>query len=144
MPTFHSAYSTKDRHQLTFNGPGRTKQSFKAECDINNIMSRFRKTGVLDFTTRYQAQYADVTGVDFVKAMQTVATAHSMFHAMPAHIRDYFENRPENFLTFVQNPANKEEARALGLLKPEAAAAAPEAAPADPAPAPATPPAPAA
>lgn len=133
---FHSAYSKKDRLQLTFSGPGRTKQNFKAECDINNIMARFKKTGVLEFTSRYQPQYADVTAIDYVTMQNQVAQAKSMFFAMPAHVRDRFQNKPEAFLEFVQNPNNKDEARALGLLKPEKSAeppaAAVEAAPASP------------
>lgn len=129
---FKTAYGPKRRVSLSFPTKGRTRQSFKAECDINNIMSRFRKTGVLDFTSRYEAQYGDVTAVDFTAAMNTVAQARGMFFAMPAHIRDRFGNKPENFLAFVQNPANKDEARHLGLLKPEVPAPipAPAAAPA--------------
>lgn len=119
MSDFKTAYGPKDRVKIGFTTKGRTRQNFKAECDINNIMARFRKTGVLDFTTRYQAQYADVSSVDFTRAMNMVAQAKSMFFAMPAHVRDRFGNKPESFLAFVQNPNNKEEARALGLLKPE-------------------------
>lgn len=121
MSNFISAYGPKTKVAITFEGKGRTRQSFKAECDINTIMARFKKTGVMDFTSRYQPRYADVTAADFTKSMHVVAEARSMFFAMPAHIRDRFENKPEAFLEFVQNPNNKEEARALGLLRPEPA-----------------------
>lgn len=134
---FLTAYGPKERVQITFTGPGRTKQSFKAESDINNIMARFKKTGVIDFATRYQARYADVSAMDFMECMQTVANAKSMFFSMPAHVRDRFENKPELFLDFVQNPANQQEARELGLLKPVQAAPVEAAAPAVPPPSPA-------
>lgn len=116
--TFRTAYGPKLKVQHhTPPNTGRTKQSFKDECDINKIMSRFEKTGVLDFATRYEPRYADVTGVSFSAAMDVVAQANSMFHAMPARVRDRFQNDPGKFFDFVQNPNNREEAEALGLLK---------------------------
>lgn len=119
---FLSAYGPKPRlHALQFpesEGPhGRTKQSFKDESDINNIMARYNKTGVLEYTARYQPRYADVTGADFTSSMQKVALAKSMFNALPAFVRDRFSNDPARFLEFVQNPANEAEAIELGLLK---------------------------
>lgn len=120
-----TAYGPHLKVNITFSGKGRTKQSFKAECDINNILARFKRTGVIEFTSKYQAQYGDVTALDFTEAMHTIATAKSMFHDMPSHLRARFKNDPAEFLAFVDNPANKEEARALGLLKPEEPAAAP-------------------
>lgn len=137
-PTFITAYGPKKKVAISFpasEGPhGRTKQSFKEQCDVNNIMKRFQKSGVLDFTTRYQPQYADVTALSYQRAMDTIASANSMFHELPAHVRDRFENKPQAFLEFVNNPNNRAEARELGLLKPDsepapAAAAAPAAQP---------------
>lgn len=131
-----SAYGPKLKVQhITPEGEGRTKQSFKAECDVNNIMARFQKTGVLDFASRYQAQYGDVSGVNFADAIKLVADAKSMFHEMPARVRDRFGNDPATFLDFVNNPNNRDEARALGLLKPEEPKPAAPAAPPAPAPA---------
>ena len=105
-----SAYGPKMKVSLTFPADeGRTKQSFKDECDINNIMARFQKTGVLAFANKFEARYGDVTGVDFGEAMRVVADARSMFAEMPARLRDRFANDPARFLEFVQNPANKDE-----------------------------------
>lgn len=100
---------------------GRTKQSFKDECDINNIMSRFARTGVLDFAARNEPRYGDCTGLDFTESMQRVAAANTLFQELPAKLRDRFKNSPAEFLDFVQNDANREEAMELGLLraKPE-------------------------
>lgn len=131
--TFISAYAPKLKVSLSFPADeGRTKQSFKDECDINNIMARFQKTGVIAFANKFQARYGDVTGVDFANAMRVVADARTMFAELPARVRERFANDPARFLEFVQNPANKDEARALGLLKPEAPAPVPEEAPPQP------------
>lgn len=132
-----TAYGPKLKVQLiTPEGEGRTKQSFKQECDVNHIMARFQKTGVLDFASRYEAQYGDVSGVNFTAAMQVIADAKTMFNEMPARVRDRFRNDPAKFLDFINNPLNKDEARELGLLKAEEPKPAPPVAAPAPAPAP--------
>lgn len=123
---FKTAYGPKLKIQSdTSQARDRTKQSFKDECDINMIMSRFQKTGVLDFANKNAPQFGDCTGVEFQAGMELVARARSMFNEMPSKLRNRFSNNPAEFLEFVQNPANREEARELGLLKPEAAPASP-------------------
>lgn len=117
-----SAYSKKQKVQTHFTGVGRTKQSFKAECDINTIVSRFLRTGVLDFANKNQPRYGDTTGIEYQSAMQVVASAKTLFNELPAALRDRFENEPALFLDFIQDPRNRDEARELGLLKPESAA----------------------
>jgi len=40
-----------------------------------------------------------------------------MFEELPSTIRAQFENNPEKFLEFVQNPDNLDKMRELGLAK---------------------------
>lgn len=127
---FITAYGPKSRHQTSFSSDSRTKQSFKAECDVNNIMKRYIKTGMIEFTNRNEPKYGDVTGVTFQNAMDIIAAARGMFHELPARVRDRFQNDPAQFLDFVNNPNNRDEARELGLLKPESEAPQAPAAPA--------------
>lgn len=136
LPTlpFISAYSAKGQQRVFNTSPSRTKQAHKQECDINHILARYKRTGVLDFQQRHEPQYGDVTAIDFQEAQFTVAKANGMFAAMPAHLRARFDNDPGKFLTFVHDERNRVEAEDLGLLKPRAAAPAPTAAPAQPAP----------
>lgn len=122
---FRTAYGPKLIVKTDVSGQDRTKQAFKAECDINQIMARYQKTGVLDFAAKHEPQYADCTGADFQRGMEIIANAKSMFEDMPSKLRLRFENDPAKFLDFVQNPENREEARELGLLKPEAPQATP-------------------
>lgn len=129
-PTFQTAYGSKLSTAIMFPpGHGRTKQSHKAETDINNIMSRYQRTGTLDFVQKNAGRYGDTTGLEFQAAMDVVAKANSMFAELPSSLRSRFNNRPEEFLDFVQDDRNIEEARKLGLLKPEPAGATPPAAP---------------
>lgn len=115
-------------HGKNFYEPSMTKQSFKAECDINLIMKRFKKTAGADFLSRYSGYVSGSFGdfsevVDYRTALDQISRAKEVFGALPAKVRARFENDPAQFLDFVGNPANKDEMVALGLAvkaKPEA------------------------
>lgn len=114
-----SAYGPKQKMSLAFPDTGRTKQSFKAECDINNIMAKYQKTGVLDFARKNEPRYGDCIGAEYNAAMLVVAGARSMFEGLPSSTRAFFDNDPALFLDFVDDPANYSKMAAMGLLVPE-------------------------
>lgn len=94
----------------------RTKQSFAKECDINHIMSRYEKTGLIAHVNRVQGQYGDFAGPpDYQEAMNMVVRAGDMFMSLPAKVRARFGNDPGEFLAFVTDAANAEEVVKLGL-----------------------------
>lgn len=95
----------------------RTKQSFKAECDINNILQQYSATGMIKHIRNEQPRYADLPDdVDFQSAMNTVIQAESAFASLPSKIRNRFHNDPQEFLAFMADPKNKDEAIELGLV----------------------------
>ena len=103
-------------------GTSRTKQSFKEECDINKIVDRAAKAGVLQDVLRLPdpANYLDVSSApDFLSAQNLIIKARSQFDALPAKVRNRFQNDPSAFLAFASDPKNKEGMRELGLLKEE-------------------------
>lgn len=102
-------------------GERRTKSSFKAECDINNILARFQKTGAFDHMNKHEASYGFATGQSFQEAVNTVNQAKQMFADLPSTLRIKFNHDPAAYLEFVQNPDNLEEMAELGLLTEEAA-----------------------
>ncbi len=110
------------RVQKHFHEPSMAKQSFKDECDINTIMSRFEKNGLLDHIKEYQGQYIVCPPQeDFHAAMNLVADAKSMFQKLPAQIRADFNNDPSAFLDFVDDPESRERMIKYGLIDaPEA------------------------
>lgn len=121
LHTFITAYGPKLKYPFTgTGGKSRTKQAFKDECDINKIMARFIRTRTLDWVSDVQPKYGDLIGWDFQTALNQVARGKEMFAALPAKIRSRFSNDPGTFLDFLADPDNKDEARKLGLLKPEA------------------------
>lgn len=122
---FRSAYSPKSRLSISFDPESSmTHQSFKDECDINVIMSRYMKTGVLPQNlTPKEAQYLDVSDVEFQAAANIVAGAKTLFEQMPSSIRNQFDNDPAKLLAFTSDPNNRLAAAEMGLLAPEKAAA---------------------
>jgi phage internal scaffolding protein len=120
----HSTYSTKLKISLTFPENSRwTKQSFKQESDINNIMGRYLSSGEIPAINQTAPQYLNSEGSDFQSAMEFVAGAQSMFAEMPSTIRNRFQNDPGQFLDFCSNENNRPEMASMGLLRDEVALA---------------------
>lgn len=97
---------------------GLTKQSFKDECDINNIMKRYNATGDISHLNMRMPEYGDFSSpVDFQSALNTVMESEAMFADLPAHLRDRFGNDPKQLLEFLADDANREEAVSLGIVQ---------------------------
>jgi len=108
-----------DKAGLKCDDASLTQQQFKEESDINTIVSRFMKSGVLPDSIN-MPQYMDYEGVfDFQSAMNTVRQADENFMRMDAKVRARFNNSPQEFLEFFGNPENTEEAIRLGLAIPK-------------------------
>lgn len=107
------------RVQISFDPElGRTRQEFEAECNINNIMRKYQKTGVLDHLIKYAPTYGDYDAIDFQTAMDTIKAGEEMFAELPSSVRKHFDNDPAAFMDFVQDPDNLDILREMGLAKP--------------------------
>lgn len=97
-------------------GKSRAKQSMKDECDINNILRQYQKTGVIEHVRQNQGQYVDLPETpDYQEAMNIVIAAGEAFDGLPGSVRQRFDNNAEAFLTFMDNEENFEESVELGL-----------------------------
>lgn len=111
--------------------PRLTKQSFKEEVDINNIIAKYAATGTLGHVNEQKPTYGYAPATDFRTALHQVMDAEEAFSALPAKVRARFANDPALMLEFVQDAQNADEARKLGLLREDRAEAQPEGAPAE-------------
>lgn len=93
-----------------------TEQHHKDQCDVNKIVRKYDSTGLIQHVQQLEARYGDVTGINFQAAQNLVAGAKTSFEKLPAHIRSRFNNSVREFLTFFENPANRDEAIKLGLI----------------------------
>lgn len=106
------------RVQTVVEGPSRTKQAFKQECDINRIVRRWKADGVLTHVNRFKGNYGDFTGIpDYRECLDKVMYADEMFSTLPAAIRKRFDNDPANFIDFVDNPQNRDQMIEMGLIQ---------------------------
>lgn len=114
----------KRKYQKKFTKPTMTKQAMADECDINNIMRKFEKTGILTHVRRHGGNYGDFTNApqSYHEAYQQILDAEEMFMEIPASIRKKFDNDPGKFLAFVEDPKNEAEMEKLGLLNANAVA----------------------
>jgi len=131
MTAMRSFYVPHDRAATAYTGelvdevtgevyrpPVMVKQSFVAECDINNILKQFKLTGQIQHMSAKAAlgSYEDLPEpLDFQEALNTVKDAEQSFATLPSQIRDRFGNDPGNFLDFMSNPNNQDEIIKLGL-----------------------------
>lgn len=114
---FVKPYSEPQRVQRKFSGDTMTEQCHKKDCDINHIVSKYEKTGILTHVRQVEPQYGYAPAVDFLEAMQIVTQAEQEFSALPSGLRARFGNDPANFLEFVNDPNSRDEAVKLGLIR---------------------------
>jgi phage internal scaffolding protein len=124
---FKTSYSEKSRVSLDCGDVRHTKQSFKQECDVNHILRKYRKTGLIEHANAYQGDYSDVTSVpSYQDALNALQRANDMFLTVPSDIRRKFNNDAGQFLDFVNDPANKEALYDMGLaVRPDPVVAPP-------------------
>lgn len=98
-------------------GPGRTKQQFLEETDINHIAKNFGLTGLLPVSARLP-RYEDFSEVtDFKTAMDALRSAEHNFMQLPSGVREFFQNDPQQLLDFVEDPKNLKKGEEIGLWR---------------------------
>jgi len=115
---FRTAYGQKLKVAIA-TGDGLTEQNHKDETDINQIVRKYNKTGLIDHLNQFEKQYGDMTGYDYQDAMNTVAAANTMFEGLPSAIRNKFDNDPAKFINFVDDESNADKLVEMGLAKPK-------------------------
>ena len=112
-------YDQHSRVQHINKEPSRTKQAFAEECDINQIMLKYKNTGLLTHVNNAQAQYGDFSNVpDYHTALNQIQSAQDSFLALPAHIRAKFNNDPQDLIQYLNDETNYDDALKLGLINP--------------------------
>lgn len=94
-----------------------TEQAHKDRCDVNKIIKRYDKDGLIRHVTRFEAKFGDLSGEDFKTMTDKVINAKNSFDKLPSEIRNRFNNDPGSLLEFMDNPENRNEAIKLGLIR---------------------------
>lgn len=123
-PLFRSAFdgledSVSFETGLNCPEPTLAQQNFAEEADINTIVNKFLRTGILPDSVSLP-QFGDFSQSpsDYQSALNLVIAGEQAFAALPANIRARFDNDPVKYVNFFENPDNREEAIELGLVNP--------------------------
>lgn len=116
-------YAPRERCVTELDPVGLTEQHHKDKCDINLIVERATRTGVVPGNPA-QPQYMDVPGLTYHQALEIVRKSQDSFQSLPAAVRAEFENDPGRLLAAVDaadsNPDIKQKLQSLGVLRPDA------------------------
>ena len=114
---FQRAYKTTKRVQVICYEKTLTQQHLTKECDVNQIINKYDKKGVLRHINKAATRYMDVTSSDFQEAAMMVTNAMNMFAELPSELRNRFDNDPARLLDFVHDPDNADELAVMGLAR---------------------------
>lgn len=93
-----------------------TEQHHKEYCDVNNIINKYKRTGLYENVARLEMQYGDVTGADYQTMVNTIAGVSEHFEQLPDKIKKRFDYDPSKLLHFMDSEDNRDEAIQLGLI----------------------------
>lgn len=97
--------------------PGRTKQAPRQSADINTIIDRYKRTGLVENVSRARQVFADVSGIgSYHESLNKIKAAEEAFMDLPAKVRSRFRNDPAELFAFLGDEKNRPEAVSLGLV----------------------------
>lgn len=101
-------------------GKSRTVQDPGELTNINDIIARGRKTGMLVDPSKIgtrQARWGNfTTGGDFEEANFQIAKVNNAFMELPSSLRAEFDNSPGKFLDALVDPEHEERFIEMGIL----------------------------
>ena len=118
MVDIKSAYGDKLRVCVDCKEKTKTLQHLKDQVDVNNIIDKFVKTGVLESSNR-KSFFGDCTSDDYQECLNKVLVAQDSFESLSAKVKARFKNDPVELMQFLEDDKNRDEAVVLGLVNPK-------------------------
>lgn len=116
MKKFNTEKRVSKRRHAKISGKSMTDQSQKKQCNINNIVATYHKTGQLP-QGDLVPQYGDISEVPTLEQTFDVAQrAVEVFNALPATVRRLIDNNPLKLESWVSDEDNYEIAVKHGLI----------------------------
>ena len=115
---FKTRFDTHPPRTYAFQTTGEslTQQQFKAECDVNNILAKYKRTGMLSHIQKHQGNFGDFSSIeDYQSSLGKLMQAQQSFESLPSELRAKFENDPAQLISFLSDEKNDAEAIKLGL-----------------------------
>lgn len=117
---FRTVYSARDEEHkgIIFTSDSLCQQHFRDECNINVIVDRYVKTGVMEHLADVPPHFADVSEIptDLASAYDAVFAAESAFMSLPSALRKSLDNDPARLDAWLHDDKNRVDAIKYGLL----------------------------
>ena len=106
---------------FTCEGESLTQQQFIEECDVNNILAKYKRTGLISHLARHSGNFGDFSNVDDYKtSLEKIMVAQQSFEMLPSELRSKFGNDPGKLIEFMSDEKNIEDCYKFGLkIRPE-------------------------
>lgn len=115
-----TAYTARDEDNegIIFPSDSLVQRHFQDECDVNLIVDRYVKTGVMDHINETPPTYGDVSEVptDLMSSYEAVFAAEQAFMNLPSGLRKSLDNDPSRLGAWLQDEKNYDDAVKYGLL----------------------------
>jgi hypothetical protein len=107
------------RRVVTVNDkPSKTDQQYRDDCDVNHIMNKYAKTGIITHLAKHPGRFANVSEIpNLLEGFEKVNQAKQAFMDLPGSLRKRFNNDFRNMVAFLNDRSNQEEAIKLGLIE---------------------------
>ncbi len=100
---------------------GRTKQAFKDSTDINKLLAKAAAGETITHLAKHGAVYGDFSDIDdLLTGMARLKKGEQIFAELPGEVRKEFDQSPQKFFNFVNDPKNADRLTQLlpGLAAP--------------------------
>lgn len=98
------------RQRWSSDAPSMTKQSEAAACDVNNIIKRYDRTGLITHLARAEAVFTDVSEItSYQDAILQVQDAQKAFMDLPSGLRSRFGNDPAKYIDWATSSSDEEK-----------------------------------
>jgi phage internal scaffolding protein len=110
--------SRENRKKLYCKDISKTDQSYKKSTDINVLIAKYQKTGIVPNLHQRTGSYGDFSEVPTLEdAFERVNSAIEAFNSLPADIRKLMDNDASQLASWLSNEDNHEMAIKYGLLE---------------------------
>lgn len=99
-------------------GKIRTEQHHANATNINKIVAKMRKGGLVPMSTSQELVGDFTSAEDYFATRNSLMEAQKKFMSLPASIRQRFKNNPMELIGFLNSEENRAEAEKLGLVSP--------------------------
>lgn len=118
MVRIYSRFDVPLDEGIFFEDESLAQQHFKDECDINNILAKYNRTGLLPQVSE-QFEFGDFgESFDYQASLNKMIEAQAIFDALPSQIRREFNNNVGEFLEQVHNEDFFDRGVEIGLFAP--------------------------